>query len=402
MIRTHTLPCSLPRHEADALNAESGRLYSLTLLWHWRIYRRKGIWLSQSAAEKLGDFMSQTTLHAHSRDAAQQGFYRACTTIRTLKKQGDTDARYPSRRKRYRTTVWKNTGIRMKGGHLRLARAKGLPPVSIQLPPDLAHVPPAAFLEARLVYDKAGRRYHWHVVVEDAMSPKEATGDQTLAIDLGEIHPAAVANEHGEVVIFSARGLRSINQYRHKRLSTLQARQSKLTKRSRRWKRLQRRKVRLLARNQRQVRDIEHKVMRAVVNYAVEQQAGTVYVGDLRDVGDGKRLKRTAQQKVSGWSHGRQIQYLSYKLAAEGITLHEQSEAYTSQTCPHCGKRNKSEGRNYRCAGCGFRCHRDAVGASNFESLVLHGVFGHVVPVSIKYRHPFQRRRRSPDTGQVA
>ena len=66
MIRTHMIPCHLPRAEADALSTESGRVYTLTLVWHYRIYRRKGIWLSQGAAEKLGDFMSQTTLHAHS------------------------------------------------------------------------------------------------------------------------------------------------------------------------------------------------------------------------------------------------------------------------------------------------------------------------------------------------
>jgi PAS domain S-box-containing protein len=52
------------------------------LVWHYRIYRRKGIWLSPSAAEKLGDFFSATTLHAHSRDAAQQGFYQACRTAK--------------------------------------------------------------------------------------------------------------------------------------------------------------------------------------------------------------------------------------------------------------------------------------------------------------------------------
>ena len=32
MIRTHTFPCALPRAEADALNRESGRVYSETLM----------------------------------------------------------------------------------------------------------------------------------------------------------------------------------------------------------------------------------------------------------------------------------------------------------------------------------------------------------------------------------
>ena len=100
------------------------------------------------------------------------------------------------------------------------------------------------------------------------MQPPGARGEQTLAADLGEIHPATVANEQGAVVIFTARELRALNQYCHKRLVGLQARQSRCKKRSRCWKRLQRRKVYLLARNNRQRRDIEHKVTRAITNHA--------------------------------------------------------------------------------------------------------------------------------------
>ena len=82
MIRTQVFPCCLPKIEADALNRESGRVYTETLVWHYRVYRRTGHWLSQGAAEKLGDFLSDTTLHAHSRDAAQQAFCKACKTAR--------------------------------------------------------------------------------------------------------------------------------------------------------------------------------------------------------------------------------------------------------------------------------------------------------------------------------
>jgi len=37
----------------------------------------------------------------------------------------------------------------------------------------------------------------------------------------------------------------------------------------------------------------------------------------------------------------------------------------TSQECPVCGSRNKPENRNYECRKCGFRYHRDGVGAIN-------------------------------------
>ncbi|NNJ09141.1 IS200/IS605 family element transposase accessory protein TnpB [Chloroflexales bacterium ZM16-3] len=398
MIRTHILECHLPRSEADALNRESGRVYTDTLVWHYRIYRRTGHWLSQGAAEKLNDSLSPTTLHAHSRDAAQQAFYKACKTAKATRAEG---GKYPHKRKFYRTTSWKATGIRAKDGRLLLARARGLEPVAVALPSDLTTLPKTAFVEMRLVYDLIAKRHRWHLVVDDGVETPLRSEGRTLAADLGEIHPAAIANEAGDVVIFTARDLRALNQYRNKRLASLQTRQSRHTKKSRRWKKMQRRKTYLLARNNRQRRDIEHKVTRAITNHAKAEGTKRLVVGDIRDIANGKRLNRNAQQKVSGWSHGRQIAFLVYKLAAEGIALERQSEAYSSKTCPVCGRHNKPKGRNYRCARCGFVGHRDAVGAVNQESQAVHGAFGHVQVGSVKYRRAFVRRS-SPDTGHVA
>jgi len=35
------------------------------------------------------------------------------------------------------------------------------------------------------------------------------------------------------------------------------------------------------------------------------------------------------------------------------------------QVCPVCGSKNHAVGRNYECKSCGFRYHRDGVGAIN-------------------------------------
>jgi putative transposase len=160
------------------------------------------------------------------------------------------------------------------------------------------------------------------------------------------------------------------------------------------------RKVYLLSRSNRQRRDIEHKVTRAIANHSKAEGARRLMVGDLRDIGDGKRLRTKEQQKISGWSHGRQIAFLSYKLAAEGIAVERQSEAYSSKTCPQCGAHNKPNGRNYRCSNCGFIGQRDAVGAVNQVSKALYGSYGRIQPRSVTYRRAF--RRSSSDTRQVA
>ena len=109
-----------------------------------------------------------------------------------------------------------------------------------------------------------------------------------------------------------------LNQYRNKHLAELKSLQSNKQRHSRRWWRFQRRTNRFLAQNKQQRRDLEHKISRAVVDWSVIHQVGTLAIGDARDVADGKRLNRKSQQKVSNWSHGMIRQYIAYKAEAEG------------------------------------------------------------------------------------
>jgi hypothetical protein len=93
MMRVQIFPCSLAKADADALNRESGRVYTNMLVWHYRIYRRTGHWLSEHAAKRLEDYLgSATILHAHSRDAAQEGFYNACKVAKSQRADGDGQA----------------------------------------------------------------------------------------------------------------------------------------------------------------------------------------------------------------------------------------------------------------------------------------------------------------------
>ena len=62
----------------------------------------------------------------------------------------NTAARYPKYRRAFRTTIWKNTGIRKSGSTLLLARA-GLAPLTVAVP---AAWETCRVLEARLVFDK--------------------------------------------------------------------------------------------------------------------------------------------------------------------------------------------------------------------------------------------------------
>jgi putative transposase len=113
MIRMHTFPCSLPKPEADALNRESGRIYTHALVQHYRVYRQTGHWLSPAGLEKLVDFYEAQDgqarlLHAHSIDAAEQGFPKACKTAKACQQAGLQNAHCPHKRKFWRTTICNN------------------------------------------------------------------------------------------------------------------------------------------------------------------------------------------------------------------------------------------------------------------------------------------------------
>jgi putative transposase len=394
----------LNRAEADALNRASGERYTQVAVFHWRVYRKKGHWLSQNGAERWNDRANDGVpklLHAHSIDAAQQGFYKAIKTARACRKDG-LETRFPYKRKKYRTTIWKNSGIRRDGDMLLLARARGLSPIRVALPTHLRDV--LAIREVRLVYDTSKRRYFWHIVVEDGKQPKEAPGTNVVAVDMGEVHPAAMSDGKDTVVI-TCRELRSQRQYTNKRLASLRQRQSRYKRGSRMGKRLQKRINRFLYQQAKRVRDMEHKVSREVVNTAVELEAGTIAIGDVRSVADKGKLGKKSNQKVSNWSHGKLRQYLTYKAESEGITTELVNERYTSQTCPSCGCRHKPRGRRYVCGQCGFSGHRDGVGAVNILSVQRYGVLGYITPTgSTTYRIPYNVRvLRSPlDTGHVA
>jgi putative transposase len=265
------------------LNRESGRVYTNVLVWHYRVYRRTRHWLSEYAAMRLEDYLGGPTMvHAHSRDAGQGAFYGACKVARSQQRMG-LEMRYPHRRRCYRTTTWKNTGIRICDGVVLLARARGLEPVQVVLPANLLAYPATAYKQVELAWDRADRHYHWHVTTEDGTEPAPAPGTGLVAVDLGEIHPATLTDGR-EAVVISARRLRAARQYTAKRLSEIRSAQDQKDTGSRRWKRLQQRKNRFLAEQKRRTRDIEHKVSRAVVKWSSERRAGMLAIGDVRAV----------------------------------------------------------------------------------------------------------------------
>ena len=162
-------------------------------------------------------------------------------------------------------------------------------------------------------------------------------------------------------------------------------------------------KSRMKAKHGRVMRDMEHKISRTIVDTAVERKAGTIAIGDIRDIADGVDCGTVQNGRMSRWNHGKISDYVEYKAAAEGIVVALVDEHHTSQTCPNCEHRHKPRGRKYGCPVCGFQAHRDVVGQVNILSVFRHGEPGKIAaPSLVKYRIPHDMRvmRRCQDTGQ--
>ena len=124
-------------------------------------------------------------------------------------------------------------------------------------------------------------------------------------------------------------------------------------------------------------KDALHKHTTKFVKYCHAKGVGTIVLGDLTGIRKSIDYGKRANQKLHQWAFGKIAELITYKAKALGIKVKVIDEAYTSQTCPKCGNRKKPTNRNYICK-CGFKYHRDGVGAINIRAKYL-GHFG--VPV---------------------
>ena len=77
-------------------------------------------------------------------------------------------------------------------------------------------------------------------------------------------------------------------------------------------------------------------------------------------------ISRKNEKNLHTWSFFHLSQFIEYKANLIGIKVEYVNPAYTSQTCPKCLEKNKAKDRNYLCK-CGFKKHRDIVGAMNIR-----------------------------------
>ena len=194
-------------------------------------------------------------------------------------------------------------------------------------------------------------KYIAQIAIEQELTQSDNTG--VMGVDLGIKCPAVCVTDTGKVK-FVGNGRK--NKYIRRRFAS---------KRKKLGKRKKLNAIRKMSNKEHRImQDIDHKLSRQIVNFAIDNGIGTIRLEDLANVRKETRTSRKNNRSLSNWSFYRMAQYIEYKAALVGISVEYVNPAFTSQCCPICGKFNHAKGRNYVCS-CGYHSHRDLVGAIN-------------------------------------
>ncbi len=338
-------------------------------------------WLGE---QDLRDLVKRRfALHSQSLQGIVRMFVTTIATTRELRKtHPQMKMKYPWREKRFYPVSWPAQAVSKEKGRVILPMGKGRK--SLVLPLELEDDSGAC----TLVWNNG---FELHVCVEVPQA-ETAPGENHATVDLGEIHLAAITTNTEQALIVTGRGIRSLKRQRAKQLGQLARKQSRCKKYSRRWKKLQRAKNKQCHRAERRIRDLRHKASRQVIDFCVEHEVGTLFIGNPHGVRN-RDTGRHHNQRMALWEYGKDIDYLTHKAKAAHISCFTGSERGTSSQCPCCGHKQKPKGRNWACRVCGFQGHRDLVGSVNMHMLA----FGTQVrfPRSIMYLRPGSSRSSS-------
>ena len=305
--------------------------------------------------------------------------------------EGDQTARFPRRRRALVPLRWYHGTFTLQGRRLRIPVACGWPALWVRLDRNLPY-PPEQVRSVTLLYD-AGRLWvdvTAEVPVACYPAGQEPDAGRIAGVDLGIIHPYAVAGPDGQGLLVSGRAVRAEHRMH---LADTKARRKAVARRvprpgqrgSRRWRHHRRRQRLAEARHRRRVRQAQHEAAKTVITWAVDRRVGTLAVGDPRGVLN-IAAGRRHNQRTRDWRIGHLIAVLKDKAEAAGISLALVDERGTSSTCPACRSRiPKPAGRVLACPACPFTGHRDLSAAANIAARLGGGITP-VIPAGVTHR----------------
>ncbi|OON90241.1 MAG: hypothetical protein ATN33_03585 [Epulopiscium sp. Nele67-Bin001] len=190
-------------------------------------------------------------------------------------------------------------------------------------------------------------------ITVDIPEKASTSGENTMGVDLGIKVPAVCVTSNGKVkFIGNGRENKTIRrEFSGRRKELGKAKKVKAIKK-------------INDKENRIMQDKDHQYSREVVDFALQNNVSVIKLECLNNIRNTTRTSRKNNKNLHNWSFYRLSQFIEYKAKLAGIQVEYVNPAYTSQTCPMCGLRNKAKDRHYACS-CGYTGHRDLVGAIN-------------------------------------
>ena len=117
-------------------------------------------------------------------------------------------------------------------------------------------------------------------------------------------------------------------------------------------------------RENRIVKDLNHKISKELVKMALVQHAVLVFE-DLSGIRNTKKQSRSFKPSLHSWSYYQLQTFVEYKAKLLGVPYLYVDPAYTSQDCSRCGTLGIRNRKAFKCPACGYVNHADVNAAFN-------------------------------------
>ncbi|ASJ13222.1 RNA-guided endonuclease InsQ/TnpB family protein [Thermococcus thioreducens] len=223
-----------------------------------------------------------------------------------------------------------------------------------------------------ITYDPVKRKWYAHIslTVEEKLEggewvkvPKEPLGNLSAGIDLGVNNLMAVYVENGESFLVNGRPLKSIDFYWRKKIAEHQSKLNKSGAKTSRKLRRMHEKAKL------QAKHYINTAVRQTIKKLYELGVSRIVVGYPKGIARNSDKGRRQNFLLSHvWRFNTVIRRLTEVAEEYGIVVEVVNEAFTSKTCPVCGKPH--EGARFvrglfKCPATGLVFNSDLVGAFN-------------------------------------
>lgn len=283
------------------------------------------------------------------------------------------DSHSPPGPKRFYNCRWLHYHFTHKDGVLSLSMGRGRENVKLDWPYPTPKNVDVGYENGQhvlyCVYDS-----EWQELPEGFLRTRKPLGEETAGIDLGE-KVLAAAYDGTETILVDGSELRRLRRIQNEEKQDFAARIDRKQKGSNRWWKLVRAKKRRLGKLRDKIEDQLHKLSTRLIEELHRRGVSTIAVGNITGIRNGMDYGASMNRRLHQWAFRQFAEKLKYKAERYGMDFDMQTcEAYTSQACPQCNHRSRSnkQDRTFRCAQCGFEAHRDQIGALNIRTKYLH------------------------------